>query len=261
MQLLDEQTPKGPVQQVAYRLRHGAIVDDETFDELLSPHAQKKSTSYWSPVAAAQQAARLFHDAGSQRILDVGSGSGKFCSVASLTLDRRIWGLERRGSLVLESRRLAQTLGAEVVIIEGGLEAIEPREFDGFYFFNPFGEYVADDADRYDAEFPRSFEGYVADARRVERWLREAPLGTALITHHGLGGRIPASFEVRHTERFGKGIMRLWVKERAEDHGQAFFEIEEELITAEELVKLAATPDAEPLIAELCRPSAPTPGR
>ena len=256
MQLLVEPTPKGPAQQVAHRLRHGAIVDDETFDALLSEQAQKKSVSYWSPVAAAQQASRLFHDAGAQRILDVGSGSGKFVTIASLTLERRVWGLERRGNLVRESRQLAQDLGAEVVIIEGALEAVEPRRFDGFYFFNPFGEYVADDADRYDAQFPRSFEAYVNDARRVERWLRAAPLGTALITHHGLGGRIPGSYEVRHTERFGKGLMRLWVKERAEDHGQAFFEIEEELVTAEELATMANSPDAEPLVAALCAPEA-----
>ena len=84
-----------------------------------------------------------------------------------------------------------------------------------------------------------------------------AVVGTALVTHHGLGGRIPASYEVRHTERFGKGVMRLWVKERAEDHGQAFFEIEEELVTAEELAKLAADVDAEPLIAALCAPAGP----
>ena len=61
------------------------------------------------------------------------------------------------------------------------------------------------------------------------------------------------------TERFGKGIMRLWVKERADDGGQAFFEIEDELVSAEELTALANSPEAEPLVAALSRPDDPEP--
>lgn len=260
MQLLVEPEPSGPAEKIAHDLRHGLPVDDETFDTLLISDTSKvRSRSFWTPVAAAQKASALFKEAGSQRILDVGSGSGKFCSIASLTLDHRVWGLERRGTLVLEARTLAQSLGAEVVIIEGTLETIDPRRFDGFYFFNPFGEYVADDDDRYDQDFPRSFKAYVRDARRIEKWMRAAPVGTAMITHHGLGGRIPASFAVRATERFGKGIMRLWVKERADDGGQAFFEIEDELVSTEELTALANSPEAEPLVAALSRPDDPEP--
>ena len=157
-----------------------------------------------------------------------------------------------------ESRRLAQTLGAEVVITEGTLDKVDPGEFDGFYFFNPFGEYVAADEDRYDMGSPRSFDAYIKDARLVERWLRAAPVGTAMVTYNGLGGRIPVSYRVRHTTHVRDDTMRLWIKEKPDDSREAYIEIEEELMTASHLATLAVTNGEgfadSPLVRELSTP-------
>jgi predicted RNA methylase len=237
----------------------GQRVDDDAFDALLSIRSQVCSRSFWSPVAAARRAAELFRDAGAQRVLDVGAGAGKFCVVASLVLGHRVWGIERRDSLVREGEAIATALGADIELTHGTLVDVDPTRFDGFYFFNPFGEYVADEEDRYDTNFPRSFDGYVRDARRVERWLRAAPVGTVVVTNHGLGGRIPASFTVKHTERSGRGVMRLWVKEREDVDDAAWFEVEDELVDAKELLELAKSPDDEPLVAALCAPADPSP--
>ncbi len=243
---------------VARRLTLGEDVADETFDALLSDVPRSRSSHYWSCVAAAQEASRLFKHAGVERVLDVGSGVGKLCCVLSLSLGRRVWGLERRGELVFESRRLAQRLGAEVVVTEGELASVDASRFDGFYFFNPFGEYLADDEDRYDGAAPRSFEPYLRDARRVEAWLQAAPVGTALVTYNGLGGRIPASFSVQRTTQVRHDIMRLWVKERADDGGEALVEIEDQLVAASHLLALARSSGAgfsdSPLVAALCQP-------
>ncbi len=52
--------------------------------------------------------------------------------------------------------------------------------------------------------------------------------------------------------------MRLWVKEKVDDSREAYIEIEEELMTASELAKLAATKgagfDDSPLVRELSSP-------
>lgn len=239
---------------LADALRRTEPVHDDDFDELLSDAARVRSLSYWSKVESAQRAAQLLDEAGARRVLDVGAGCGKFCIVASLALGRRVWGVERRAVLVDEARQLARTLGADVELMTGTLETVDPSRFDGFYFFNPFGEYVADDVDRFDDAFPRSFDGYVRDARLVERWLRSAPLGTAVVTNHGLGGRIPAAYELRHAERCGRRMLRLWVKHREDDGGEAWFEVEDEVVDARELAALANSPEAEPLVAALCAP-------
>jgi SAM-dependent methyltransferase len=245
--------------EIATALRAGLQVSDEKFDRLLSTRPQSRSGRFWSCVEAAQTAAQFFREAGAQRILDVGSGVGKFCSIASLTLGRRVWGVERRSELVTESRELSRRLTADVVIAEGTLEGVDASAFDGFYCFNPFAEYVADhDDERYDASFPQSFALYVSDARRIERWLRAAPVGTAMVTYNGLGGRIPSSYSVRRATFVRDDAMRLWVKEREHDvDGEAMLEVEGELVKASRLLALArgsgADLETSPLVAALCR--------
>jgi len=236
----NDDVPVDPAATISASLRRREAVSDDAFDALLSELPRRKSRKYWSSVRAAQTASQLLREAGATRVLDGGSGVGKFCTIASLDSSHRVWGVERRGDLVFESRRLAQALGAEVVVIEGTLDTVDASQFDGFYFFNPFGEYVAAEEDRYDSIAPRSFDAYIKDARLVERWLRAAPVGTAMVTYNGLGGRIPVSYRVRHTTHIRDDVMRLWVKTRVDDSTEAFIEIEEELITASELAKLAA---------------------
>jgi SAM-dependent methyltransferase len=241
------------------RLAAGEPVADEEFDALLSEKPRKKAGRYWSGVRASRSATRLLSRVGAQRILDVGAGVGKFCAIASLASSRRVWGLERRGQLVHDARLLAQRLGAEVVIREGTLASIDVADFDGFYFFNPFGEYLAKEDGRYDDEFPRTLEAYLDDARLVEGWLREAKVGTALVTYNGLGGRIPSCYEVRHSTLVRDEVMRLWVKTSPTVASTtAHLEVEYQLLSASKLASLSAA-DTEalyasnPLIAALAR--------
>ncbi len=245
-------------QEIGRKLIAGDEVTDEEFDALLDEKPRARSGRYWSCVRAARVASKLLTQAGAQNVLDVGAGVGKFCTIASLTSSRRVWGLERRGALVYDARRLAQRLGAEVVMHEGTLADIDPSRFDGFYFFNPFGEYVADDAGRYDSEFPRSFDAYIRDARTVERWLLDAPVGTAMVTYNGLGGRIPACFKVQHTTLVRDDVMRLWVKTGPSINTEAYVEVEDELITASALAELAKQGEKafedSPLVAALASP-------
>lgn len=238
--------------RIGQRLAAGEEVRDGDFDALLPARTRARSAKYWSSVKAAQTASRLLTKAGSQRVLDVGAGPGKFCCIASLTSSARVWGLERRGRLVLEARKLSRRLGADVVMSEGTLGDLDPRPFDGYYFFNPFAEYVADDDDRYDAEFPRSFDAYLKDARTVERWLLDAPVGTAMVTYNGLGGRIPTCFAVQRTIRVGDGVMRLWLKTAKATSTEACIELEHELITATAVTAMhGKAPDTNPLVLAL----------
>lgn len=216
---------------LAAHLRTRAPVTDDAFDSLLSQRASAHSPTFWTPVHVAQAAARLFREAGATRVLDVGSGVGKFCTILSLDSGHRVWGVERRGALVYESRLLAQQLEAEVVIIEGALTDVDPRPFDGFYFFNPLAEHLAQPAFCFDVEIERSLEGHLREARCIEQWLNDAPVGTCFVTYNGLGGRIPTSFMARRTLQLHGNVMRLWVKVR-ETASDAFIDIEDLLLTA-----------------------------
>ena len=223
--------------RAAQLLRTGEM-SDARFDGLLSEHARRQSRRFWTCVEAATTASEWLAEVGVERLLDVGSGVGKFCCIASLMLGRRVWGLERRGELVFESRRLAQRLGAEVVVIEGALTQVDPRRFDAFYFFNPFGEYLLPPEERYDAS-PTSAEEYVSNARLVEQWLRAAPAGTTVLTFNGLGGRIPLSFSVHRTRCIDRNVLRLWRKDRPDEGLDAQVELDGEIVAASRLRRLA----------------------
>jgi SAM-dependent methyltransferase len=239
-------------------LRRGGWVEDRYFDRLLPEALREKSESFWSSVHVAQTAARWLDAAGCTRVLDVGAGVGKFCAVASLTTGRCTWGLERRGALVLEARKLAQALGAEVVMQEGGLDSIDPRPFDAFYFYNPFAEHIADKYERIDDTLVCSADEYVRDARTVERWLRAAKVGTVMVTYNGLGGRIPYSWRCDREQRVSGNVMRLWVKHNDDPSPDAFIEVEDRLVPASLLATLVKrSPHAsmeDALVARLVAP-------
>ena len=52
------------------------------------------------------------------------------------------------------------------------------------------------------------------DVRLVEQVLRDAPIGTRVVTYHGFGGRIPRGYHLVTDERIGTDSLRLWVKTR-----------------------------------------------
>ncbi|MFT3711385.1 MAG: class I SAM-dependent methyltransferase [Archangium sp.] len=224
---------------LAGHLRRREPVTDEAFDALLSEAAQLRSRSFWSSIRACQHAADFFREAGATRVLDVGSGVGKFASVLSLDSGHRVWGVEQRPALVYESRLLAQQLAAEVVITEGGLEQIDPTRFDGFFCFNPFSENISEVRDCFDLTTTRSEEAYLRDVHVMERWLRAAPVGFALVTYNGLGGRIPVSFHAVRATDVNGDVLRLWVKQQPDDSSDAWLELEQMLVRASGVEKAA----------------------
>lgn len=234
----------GLARQIRERLVAHGEVPDSLFDELLSAGPRLRSSRYWSRVEVAQTASRWLTGAGALRVLDVGSGVGKFCAIASLTSGHRVWGVELRGGLALESRTLAQRLGAEVVILDGTLETVDPRRFDGFYFFNPFAEHLFHADEQYDDRFPASVEGFLQDVQLVERWLRAAPLGSAMVTYNGLGGRIPLSWMVEKSTELCGDQLRLWVKRGTDDSADAVIEVDEHLFSASRLASLVRAGDS-----------------
>lgn len=176
---------------------------DVGFDALLPPLTRAKSSYTWTPIVVARRAAMHFAERGASRVLDVGCGPGKFCIVAGLTRPAlRFWGVERSVGLTRTARALAAGLRLPNVEIRNG-EALDTpwRDFDGFYFFNPFSE----DPRMGGAELLR-----VADA------LRGAPRRAVVVTYHGLGGPIPSSYTLVSEERVGSGPLRVWQKNSRE---------------------------------------------
>lgn len=211
------------------RLRVGLAigdVPDRVFDELLSPMARSRSRPFWTPIGVAQRAAKRLAERGARRVLDVGSGPGKFCIVAACARPEvQFRGIEHRAELVEGATALGRRLRLDNLEFScGDALAADWHGFDGLYFFNPFAENSFAPEDVFDATVELSAVRLASELLRSTRLLSSVRVGTVVVTYHGLSGPIPSSFELDFEERAGSTFLRTWVKRRA--HEEAWCHLE-----------------------------------
>lgn len=201
--------------------------DDIAFDTVYPAAIRRVSRRFWTPVTVARRAAAMFESAGARRILDVGSGCGKFVLVAATAAPAvQFVGVEQRRQLVDIASRARATLGlANARFKVGDVTHMGWTSFDGFYLFNPLAENLLDVPERIDSSVELSRRRFERDAQCVERALRRAPIGTALVTYHGASTRIPTSYEVEAAEPAGSDWLRLWIRRRDVEDGSHFVEL------------------------------------
>jgi SAM-dependent methyltransferase len=185
---------------------------DAELDDLFPAAARRVSRRYWSSVAVARRAAALLADLGVRRLLDVGSGPGKFCIVAGARAPRlELVGVEHRPHLFAIARSLAADVGVDNVTFRlGDVTRLAWADFDAFYVYNTFAENKFTPDQQFDHTVTLSEERRITELLRVEHWLAAAPVGTVVMTYHGLGGPIPASYERVHVEAADSGWLQAW---------------------------------------------------
>ncbi len=201
--------------------RHGRA-EDSAFDSVFPAAIRLLSPRFWTPVGVARRAAAMIQAAGVQRVLDVGSGPGKFALVAAMAAPGvEFVGIERRRHLVEAARRARKQLAIPNARFKvGDATDVEWERFDGFYFFNPFAENLFFPDDRIDESGEFGVDGFMCDVRRAERALQNARSGSVVVTYHGSGTRMPACFDLEMSERAGSDELHLWVKRRESAEGQ-----------------------------------------
>lgn len=203
----------------------GRCPPDRAFDSFLPQDLKIASSDFWTPLAVALQAARWLDELEVQRVVDIGSGPGKFCVAVALASRCELMGLEHRARLVGVARSLARQFGVkdrasfqQASLDDGSLPSAE-----AYYLYNPFAEnlfgpggYLADDVEL-------SCERYALDINKAQNAFRRAPRGTLVITYNGFGGCMPASYEPIRIERELPCVLRMWKKSRDGDDGSFSF--------------------------------------
>ena len=187
---------------------------DIAFDGVYPDWVRRCSRRHWTPMEVAQRAAELLVTDDNTRVLDVGSGAGKFCIIGALTTRGVFSGIEQRPALVEVARAAANHYGARRTdFIHGDITSIDWREFNAFYLFNPFSEDgggAFEAIDQTIAFSPARQQRYI---RFTWARLEAAPLGTRVVTYHGYGGSMPAGFRCIRCEPKGSDFVELWLKE------------------------------------------------
>ena len=168
----------------------------------------------------------MLDELGVSRLLDVGSGAGKFSVVAAACAPRITFvGIEHRPHLVAAARALAESVGVGNVTFEqGDVTARSWAPFDGVYVFNSFSENGLSPLVQIDQTVELSAVHRLDEVMRVERCLAMRDEGAILLTYHGLGGPIPSSYECVREERVGTDRLRAWRKGNTTPNGEYWFE-------------------------------------
>jgi hypothetical protein len=189
------------------------LASDAAFDGIYEERIRALSDQHWTPVAVAARAARLLTKAGATRILDVGSGVGKFCIVGALSTAAEFVGVERREGLVRVANQAAVRMGASrATFIRSNVDSFSFEGFDGAYFYNPFYEQISKYVVLIDHDFERSPRAYRYFVRAIEETLRARPGPFAVVTYHGFGGQMPPEYQLMGDEPAGNDRLELWIK-------------------------------------------------
>ncbi|HRE50248.1 MAG TPA: class I SAM-dependent methyltransferase [Flavitalea sp.] len=173
------------------------FISDAQFNSLYPEPIQALSKTHWTPLNAAKEAARFLAAEKSARILDIGSGVGKFClAAAHYQPDAFYYGVEQRKYLVDHAEAARLTLGYEnVSFIHANFTALDLKAYHHFYFYNSFYENLAP-INRIDETVEYSNELYHRYTRRLLLQLEAMPGGTRLATLCCSEEDMPADFHV-----------------------------------------------------------------
>ncbi len=182
--------------RIAEWIQRGKHDIDREFDRYLPVELRVPSRNFWTPICVAARVAAWLDELSIRSLLDIGSGPGKFCVVGALAGSCAYLGIEQRPRLVEVSRTLAELfrVGQRVCFLEGVFGETEAPLVDAYYLYNPFGENLYGAEDHLDNEVELTEERYQRDVAATERMLRDAPVGTVIITYNGFGGMIPTDY-------------------------------------------------------------------
>jgi len=188
------------------------LSSDKNFDSLLPEFARKHSFIHWTPIEIIETSLDWLKLDEKSRVLDVGSGAGKFCLVGGMRSKATFTGVEMRSDMIAVANKLKEKLGVDRVTFQkGDIRDTDFRNYTHVYYYNPFCENIAefdriDDQVTYNPDMFRVLEDYVIDQ------LAAMSIGTRVVTYCSETFPFPASYDLQDMLYDGK--LALWVKMR-----------------------------------------------
>lgn len=199
-----------PPQPDGKRDKASFFQNDAAFDWMYPEHFQLLSLKHWTPLAIARKAAAFLAEPGA-RVLDIGSGIGKFCLAAGHHFPETFfYGVEQRHELICLAEEAKGYLRMpNVNFIYANITQINFVEFDHFYFYNSFYENV-DPAAQIDDTIELSEGLYGYYTQYLHAALNARPAGTRLVTFHSLEDEIPAGYQLADVSY--DTLLKMWIK-------------------------------------------------
>lgn len=184
--------------------------NDKTFENALDKAVQGHSYIHWTPIEIIKTAVDWLGTEWSNKILDIGSGVGKFCLIGAMNSRAHFTGVEKRKNLVDEANVLKDELKLfNVEFIHSDITDIDFTQFTSFYFYNPFCEHMAlsgsiDDQIQFNEDTFYKYQSF------VEEQLQKMPRGTKLVKYCSPDFDVSMDFDLK--DMYFEGQLQLWVR-------------------------------------------------
>jgi len=184
---------------------------EESFCQLYPPALRQLDKVHWSPLDVIRKASAFLASEKGVKILDIGSGIGKFCLAGSYFRPHAsFFGVEQRRYLVDHAVRAAEKSGmTNVRFIHKDFTGMELTRFDHFYFYNSFFENLVE-SDKIDDSIAHDPGLYHYYTSYLYRELNKMPAGTKVVTYCSWNDEIPPGYQLKATSL--KHLLKFWIK-------------------------------------------------
>jgi SAM-dependent methyltransferase len=187
------------------------FASDAHFNQLYPTPVQLWAKRHFTPLVVARKAANFLAAENEVKILDIGSGAGKFClAAAHYKPGAFFYGIEQRKKLIDHAQAAKETLACEnVFFLNGNFTQVDFNQYDHFYFYNSFYENITmaekiDDSIDYSPELFKYYNQYLF------KQLEQKPPGTRVAAYHSLEDEMPAGYQVVGVEMDSR--LTFWIK-------------------------------------------------
>ncbi len=192
------------------QLQKNKYPSDELFDAIYPKQYQNHSARHFTPVAVAIKAAKLLVDHPTDKILDIGSGVGKFCCIGASVTNAHFYGVEKRKTLINLSNKIKRIYKLKTThFINNDFTKLDFKKFNGIYFFNSFHEQL-DETCVLDENSRVSITEYKKYHNNLILKLNECEKGTKLVTYYTFKNKIPHTYQFIDSDE--TGLLKFYIK-------------------------------------------------
>lgn len=185
--------------------------DESHFCQLYPLPIQQLDKKHWSPLTVVNRATKFLVNKPDAKILDIGSGAGKFCLAgAYYKPSASFFGVEQRKDLVDNAETVRNILGLQnACFIHGNFTQLNLKQYDHFYFYNSFFENL-EGTDKIDNKIAYSNELYNYYSHYLYKLLDDMPVDTRVVTYCSWDDEIPPGYQLVEAQL--DNLLRFWMK-------------------------------------------------